>query len=97
MVEHLEVENTILLKPEYDTLQNLHESLKLEEHDISRIHIVMMNWYMHYGEICEQFRKSRESLSDILQARNVMRDLELLQKIEQQIVMEKKRIEDLQE
>ena len=58
---------------------------------------MMMNLYMHYGEISEQLRKSREILSDILQAINVTPDLELLQQIKQHIVMENKRIEDLQE
>lgn len=78
-------------------LQNLSDSLKQERHDISRTHKIMMNWYMHYSEVHEQLQKSIENLSDILQVRNNTINIKLLQRLEDQITMEQKRILYLQE
>ena len=69
-------------------LQHLYGSLKSEESDISRNHKIMMNWYTHYIEVCEQLRNSKENMSDILQVGNTTTDLELLQQLEDQTIMQ---------
>ena len=48
---HLEAENSILLKPKYETFKHLIDTLRQEEKEASKIHNVLKNWHVHYGEV----------------------------------------------
>ena len=47
---HLEGENSILLKPEYETFKHLVTTLQQEEKEARKIHNVLKNWHVHYGK-----------------------------------------------
>ena len=48
---HLEAENSILLKPKYETLKHLIDTLQQEEKEATKIHNVLKNWHVCYGEV----------------------------------------------
>ena len=48
---HLEAENSILLKLEYETFKHLIDTLQQEEEEPFKIHNVLKNWHVHYGEV----------------------------------------------
>ena len=56
---HLEVENSILLKLEYENFKHLVDMLQQEEKEASKIHNMLKNWHVHYGEVYQQLSKSR--------------------------------------
>jgi hypothetical protein len=62
---HLEVENSILLKPEYDTVKHLIDTLQQEDKEATKIDNVLKNWDVHYGEVYQQLTKSRDTLSEL--------------------------------
>ena len=59
--DHLEVENSILLKPEYETFKHLVDTLRLEEKEVSKFYNILKNWHVHYGEVYQQLTKSRDN------------------------------------
>ena len=48
---HLEAENSILLKLEYEAFKHLIDILRQEEREVSKIYDVLKNWHVHYGEV----------------------------------------------
>ena len=62
---HLEVENSILLKLEYETFKHLVDTLQLEEKEVSKIYNFLKNWHVHYGEVYRQLTKSRDNLTEL--------------------------------
>ena len=57
----------------------------------------MKNWHVHYGEVYQQLSKSRDNLSKLYNVQKTFIDDLLQQQIEQQISMETKHIDQLQE
>ena len=55
--DHLEVENSILLKPEYETFKHIADTLRLEEKDVSKIYNILKNWHADYDEVYQQLTK----------------------------------------
>lgn len=62
---HLEATNSIMLKPEYENFKHLTDTLRKEEEKASKIHNVLKNWHIHYGEVYQQLTKSRDSLIEL--------------------------------
>ena len=50
---HLEVENSILLQPEYENFKHLVETLQAKEQEATKTHNILKNWHVHYGEVYE--------------------------------------------
>ena len=61
--DHLEAQNSILLKPEYETFKHLVNTLQLEEKEVSNIYNILKNWHVHYGEVYQKLIKSRDNLT----------------------------------
>ena len=64
MHDHLEAENSILLKPEYETSKHLVNTLGLEKKEISKIYNILKNSNVHYDEVYQQLTKSRDNLTE---------------------------------
>ena len=54
-----------MLKPEYETFKHLVDTLQQEEKEATKIHNVLKNWHVHYGEVYQQLTKSRDTLSEL--------------------------------
>ena len=76
---HLEEENSILLKPKYETFKHLVDTLRLEEKEASKIYNVLKNWHVHYGEVYQQLTKSRDNLTELYIVQKTSADLQLQQ------------------
>ena len=57
----------------------------------------MKNWHVQYGEVYQQLSKSRDNLSELYNVQKTSTDDLLQRQIEQQLTMETKRINQLQE
>lgn len=57
------------------------------------MHNVLKNWHIHYGEVYQQLAKSRDSMIELYNVHKTSTNNLLQQQIEQQIVMERKRID----
>ena len=79
---HLEVENSILLKPEYDTFNHSIDTLQQEEKEATKIYNVLKNWHIYYGEVYQQLTKSRDTLSELYNIQKTSTDDLLQQQIE---------------
>ena len=94
---HLEVENSILLKPKYETFKHLVDTLQLGEKEVSKIYNVLKNRHVHYGEVYKQLTKSRDNITELHNVQKTSIDLQLQQQMEQQINMERTHIDQLWE
>ena len=63
---------------------------------MSRTYMVLMNWYSHYGEVCDKPRKHIANISDLSRERRSTADLEQIQNYDAQIQMEQSKIYELQ-
>ena len=61
----LEAENSILLKPEYESFKHLIETLQQEERVGTKIHNVLKIWHVHYGDVYQQLMKSKDTLVEL--------------------------------
>ena len=68
---HLEVENFILLKPEYETFKHLVNTLQQEEKEATKIHNILKNCHIHYGEVYQQLTRSRDTLSELYNVQKI--------------------------
>ena len=68
---HLEAENSILLKPKYETFKQLVDTLQQEEKEATKIHNVLKNWHVHYGEVYQQLTKSRDSFLELYKVQKI--------------------------
>ena len=75
--DHLEVENSILLKPEYETFKHLVDTLRLEEKEVSKFYNILKNWHVHYGEVYQQLTKSRDNLTELYNVQRTSTNLQL--------------------
>ena len=80
---HLEAENSILLKPKYETFKHLVDTLQQEDKEATKFHNVLKNWHVHYGEVYQQLIKSRDTVSEIYNVQKTSTDDLLQQQIEQ--------------
>ena len=51
LYNHLEAKNSILLQTKYETFKHLINTLRQEEEEPFKIHNVLKNWHVHYGEV----------------------------------------------
>ena len=77
--DHLEAENSILLKLEYETFKHLVDTLRLEEKEVSKMYNILKNWHVHYGEVYQQLTNSRDNLTKLYNVRRTLTDLQLQQ------------------
>ena len=94
---HLEAKNSILLNPEYETSKHLVDTFQQDEKESTKNHNVLRNWNVHYGEVYQQLTKSRDTLSELYNFQKTSTNDLLQQQLEQQISMERKHIDQLQE
>ena len=74
---HLEAENSILLKPKYETFKHMIDTLRQEEKEFSKIYNVLKNWHIHYGEVYQQLTKSRDNLTKLYNVHKTSTDVQL--------------------
>ena len=78
---HLEAENSILLKPEYESFKHLIETLQQEEREATKIHNVLKSWHVHYGDVYQQLSKSIDTLVELYKVQQIAIDDLLQQQI----------------
>ena len=76
---HLEAENFVLLKLEYETFKHLVDTLWLEDKEVSKIYNVLKNWHVHYGEVYQQLTKLRDNLIELYNVQKTSTDIQLQQ------------------
>jgi hypothetical protein len=77
--DHLEAENSILLKLEYETFKHLVDTLRLEEKEVLKIYNILKNWHVHYGEFYQQLTESRDNLTELYNVQRTLTNLQLQQ------------------
>ena len=95
--DHLKVENSILLKPEYETSKHLVDTLQVEEKEILKIYSILKNWNVHYDYVYQQLTKSRVNLTKLYKVQGTSTDLKLWQELDQQISLERAHIDQILE
>ena len=73
------------------------QTLEAEEQEATKVHLILKSWHIHYGEVYEQLSKGREILTELYNQQKMTTDILLQQQIEQQIAMQMKHIDQLQE
>ena len=68
---HLETKNSIMLKPEYETFKHLVNTRQQEEKEATKIHNILKNWHVHYGEVYLQLTKFRDTLSELYNVQKI--------------------------
>ena len=64
---------------------------------MTKVHHILKSWNIHYGEVYEQLSKAREILTELYSQQKTTTDILLQQQIKQQISMQSKCINQLQE